>query len=244
MLTSLAKIILAPALLKQARYVRTHTPRLPEPEGPREGVIEGAADTQSDVSPLRVLIVGDSAGAGVGVERQEQALSGQLLRCLQHTFPGRRIHWCLWAKNGDTTAMALIKLHLRPRQDFDVVITSLGVNDVTRNVRPYRFRRQQQALVDLLTSKFSARHVILTAVPPMHSFPALPQPLRWFLGQQASRLTRELDTVAAVNDNCEVLDVAFPLEPGLMASDGFHPGEKGYPLWAEAIVKRIVEAKL
>ncbi|WP_194757192.1 SGNH/GDSL hydrolase family protein [Aliidiomarina indica] len=240
MLTSLAKIILAPALLKQARYVRTNTPRLPEPEGPREGVIAGNAESK----PLRILIVGDSAGAGVGVATQEHALSGQLLSCLQQTFPGRAIHWCLWAKNGDTTAMALIKLHIREAREFDVVVTSLGVNDVTRNISPYRFRRQQQALVELLASKYAAKHVILTAVPPMHSFPALPQPLRWFLGRQAERLTRELDTVAAVNDHCEVLHVAFPLDPELMASDGFHPGQKGYPLWADAIARRIAEAKL
>ncbi|RUO27445.1 SGNH/GDSL hydrolase family protein [Aliidiomarina sanyensis] len=240
MLTSIAKLLLAPVLLKQGRTVRKTTPRLPEPDGDREGHITGI----SDLPILRVLILGDSAGAGVGVPTQEQALSGQLIQQLQRAFPGRELTWCLWAKNGDTTAMALTKLHLREAQEFDVVVTSLGVNDVTGNVAPYRFRRQQQALIDLLRERFGARHIILTAVPPMHLFPALPQPLRWFLGRQASRLTKELDTIAAVNDGCEVLDVSFPVEPGVMAEDGFHPGEKGYPLWAEAVTRKIIEAKL
>lgn len=240
MLTSIAKLLLAPVLLKQGRTVRRTTPRLPEPEGDREGRIAGA----SDQAPLRVLILGDSAGAGVGVEHQDQALSGQLVQQLQRAFPGREIIWCLWATNGDTTAMAIIKLHLRKPRTFDVVVTSLGVNDVTGSVAPYRFRRQQQALIEVLGERFAARHIILTAVPPMHLFPALPQPLRWFLGQQAKRLTKELDTIAAVNDGCEVLDINFPLEPGVMADDGFHPGVKGYPLWAEAVARKIVEAQL
>ncbi|RUO19969.1 lipase [Aliidiomarina iranensis] len=233
MLISLYKFILAPWLLVQGKRVRSQTPRLPEPSGERSGVICG------EKPPLRVLICGDSAAAGVGVETQSEALAGQLVAELQQRFPMRQIEWQLWAKNGDSTAVTLTKLHMKPAQYFDLVVTSLGVNDVTGQTSPAKFRRNQQALIQLLQEKFHAAQILLTALPPMHLFPALPQPLRWFLGQQARRLTRELDTVAAVNHACDVLDVSFPMHANVIASDGFHPGPVGYKLWAQAIVENI-----
>lgn len=233
MLINLSKIVFAPILLMQGKRVRLNTPRLPEPTGERSGVICG------EKPALRVLICGDSAAAGVGVAAQHEALSGQVVAALQRRFPLRHIEWQLWAKNGDNSAVALIKLHLQPAQQFDVVITSLGVNDVTGNVSATQFRRCQQAIVQLLQEKFHASQILLTALPPMHLFPALPQPLRWFLGQRARMLTRELDTVAAVNHGCEVLDVSFPMGENTIASDGFHPGLEGYRLWAQAAVRKI-----
>ena len=57
---------LGPVLLAQGHYVRRVTPRLPEPEGLRQGV-EGSGP------PLRLLILGDSSAAGVGVATQAEA---------------------------------------------------------------------------------------------------------------------------------------------------------------------------
>ena len=71
----IAAIALGPLLLLQGRRVRRSVPRLPEPTGPRSGCV-GAGRS------LRVLIAGDSAAAGVGSANQDQALSGQLIRCL------------------------------------------------------------------------------------------------------------------------------------------------------------------
>lgn len=56
MLYPLSTLALGPLLLGQGRYVRRVTPRLPEPEGERQGVI-GAGPA------LRLLILGDSAGS-------------------------------------------------------------------------------------------------------------------------------------------------------------------------------------
>ena len=77
----LAAIGLAPVIIAQGLYVRRVTPRLPEPEGERSGV-NGAGP------PLSLLILGDSAAAGVGVATQDQALSGQLVSAPWFRFPG------------------------------------------------------------------------------------------------------------------------------------------------------------
>jgi len=79
MIESLSRIVLGPLLLAQGLYVRRFTPRLPEPQGPRAG-------SCGQGPSLRLLVVGDSAAAGVGVSHQDDALAGQLATCLARDF--------------------------------------------------------------------------------------------------------------------------------------------------------------
>lgn len=231
-----ATAALGPLLLAQGRHVRRVTPRLAEADGPRGGA-DGAGP------PLRLLVLGDSAAAGVGVASQSDALAGQLVRALA---PFHRVEWRLLARTGATTQNLLDWLDAEPDARFDAVVTSLGVNDVTDGVPPARWLDAQAALVERLTARFGAAHVVLTAVPPMHRFPALPQPLRWYLGLRAARLNAALSRWAAGRPACEFLQVDMPLTRDAMASDGFHPGTQACAAWAgqaaAAIRRRIAAA--
>jgi lysophospholipase L1-like esterase len=231
-----ATVALGPLLLAQGRHVRRVTPRLAEAAGPREGVA-------GDGPPLRVLVLGDSAAAGVGVTTQRQAFAGQLVDALA---PSHRVAWKLLARTGATTRDLLDWLAAEPPTPFDVAVTSLGVNDVTDGVAPARWLHRQAALVQLLQTRFEVAHVFLSAVPPMGRFPALPQPLRWYLGLRAQRLDAALAAWAAGQAGCEHVPFGFPLEPGLMASDGFHPGASACATWgrqaAAAVTRRLSRA--
>ncbi|WP_423758891.1 SGNH/GDSL hydrolase family protein [Burkholderia sp. NLJ2] len=224
-----ATAALGPLLFAQGRYVRRVTPRLPEAAGPRAGVA-------GDGPPLRVLVVGDSAAAGVGVATQRDALSGQLAHVLAATH---RVSWKLLAHTGLTTQDLVDWLAAEPVEPFDVAVTSLGVNDVTGGVPPARWRAQQAELVRLLAARFRVGHVILSAVPPMERFPALPQPLAWYLGRRAKRLNTALAGWAATQPHCTFLRVALPLERHLMAADGFHPGEAACAVWAAQVAAAV-----
>ncbi|AYZ66900.1 SGNH/GDSL hydrolase family protein [Burkholderia multivorans] len=217
-----ATAALGPLLLAQGRHVRRVTPRLDEAAGPRSGVT-------GDGPPLRLLVLGDSAAAGVGVATQRDAFTGQLANALA---PFRRVSWKLLARTGMTTQDLVDRLAAEPAEAFDAAVTSLGVNDVTAGVPPARWRAAQATLVELLATRFSVEHVILSAVPPMERFPALPQPLRWYLGLRAKRLNAMLAGWAATQPRCTFLPCAVPLEPHLMASDGFHPGAAACASWA------------
>ncbi len=81
------KFILAPILIFQGKSVRKNTLRLPEASGQRKG-IQGSGETN-----IRILIIGDSASAGVGIDRQANALSGQILICFGQ---GYKIEWELF----------------------------------------------------------------------------------------------------------------------------------------------------
>jgi lysophospholipase L1-like esterase len=226
----IATLALGPLLLAQGLHVRRTVPDLPEPEGPRSGIAgSGRA--------LRLLIVGDSAAAGVGAPSQDQALAGRLAVALAPTF---HLHWTLLAFTGATTADMLDRLRHADAERYDVVLTSLGVNDVTGGRSLATWRRQQEALVDLLAVRFGARRILLSGLPPMHRFPALPQPLRWYIGSRARDFDRVLAEVAAGRPGCEFLALGHEMmDTSAMAGDGFHPGPPIYALWAREAAQRI-----
>lgn len=226
---AIAKLALGPVLLVQGNRVRRDTPVLPEPWGPREGVA-------GEGPPLRVLVVGDSAGAGVGASTQDEALTGRIVARLRDRF---RVEWRLIARTGATTESTIRHLdHLAPFAT-DAVVTSLGVNDVTGDVGVARFLDLQARLHALLRERFGARLILATALPPMDRFPALPQPLRWYLGARARELDRALAAALPDGKGAEYLVPDGELESAHMASDGFHPGPTVYDSWGAAAARRI-----
>lgn len=186
--------------------------------------------------PLRLLILGDSAAAGVGASTQDEALSGQLAAALAPRF---EVSWKLVARTGATTDDTLKTVAAMPREPFDVVVTSLGVNDVTGGVSPGRWLAGQQQLVTLLRRDFGATRVLLSSVPPMHLFPALPQPLRAYLGAQAHRYNVALQSFADATEGCVRVPLDLTQESVHMASDGFHPGPELYTAWAARLADRL-----
>ncbi|MCA9796243.1 MAG: SGNH/GDSL hydrolase family protein, partial [Candidatus Eremiobacteraeota bacterium] len=143
------------------------------------------------------------------------------------------VDYRLLAVSGATT-LDVIEWLLRERPwPADLVVTSLGVNEVTRGRRLSTWRSRQQALVELLRREFSTGPIVLSAVPPMGDFVGLPQPLRWYLGQRANLLDRALEALPG----CRVVGVDGCLSP-LLASDGFHPGPGIYRVWAERILEQ------
>ena len=117
-------LLLSPVLLLQAVITKWRTPNLSEPPGPREGIT-------GEGPPIRLLVIGDSAAAGVGADHQDEALAGQLVKRLAGHFC---VDWKLEAVTGATTASTLKSLTHLGEGKYDVVVTSLGVNDVTSTI--------------------------------------------------------------------------------------------------------------
>lgn len=209
--------------------VRKHALVLPEASGERCGASGAGA-------PLRVLILGDSSAAGVGVETQKQALSGQLVNVLSQDY---LVTWNVLAQTGATTASTLDWMQNHPAATFDVAVVALGVNDVTRSVPLRRWLRQSDQLFDVLADKFSVQRIYTSSLPPLGHFPAFPHPLRWLIGLTATRYNTHMTALQAARPDVERLQMDLPLDPGLMARDGYHPSAKTYTLWAEQVANRI-----
>lgn len=222
--------ILGPVLFLQARYMRFVTPRLPKPEGACSGV-EGSGP------PVRLLVTGDSAAVGVGARSQDEALCGQLVRQLaQH----HTVHWQLLAESGLETPGLLQLLEDAPSAPFDVVVISMGGNDVTALVPPRRWTQLQQHVAYVVARRFNPRLLVHSAAPPMHALTAIPQPLRWFFGRWAEEMNRHLARCLG-GTPCRRVMLKHPDIPASegLASDGFHPGPRGYAAWAEVLGQQI-----
>lgn len=224
-------------------------PTLAEPAGPRVGT----AGDPHHPAPLRLLLLGDSAALGLGAATQEEALLGHLVRTLAPHTP---LRYQLIARSGATTAGTRQHLAARawtPDDAADVVVTSLGLNDVTRGRAPEAIVSDLEGIVTLLAAQTGARRVILSGLPPIGRFPALPQPLRGYLGRQAAAADRAIVHWAASRPPAagtpvvEHLPLPFDTHPALagvslaeaMASDGFHPGPRIYQAWGEALAQRV-----
>ncbi|EPX79253.1 SGNH/GDSL hydrolase family protein [Litoreibacter arenae] len=223
------KLALLPVLAAQGWRARKSARLLPEPEGPREGVTgEGAL--------LRLLIIGDSSAAGVGVGTQADAISGRLVSALAQT---RRVDWRLNAVSGATTAQTLQRLTAEETGPFDMAVTALGVNDVTKGATLRRWLGHQREMCDRLREDFGCAHVFVSGMPPIGSFPLLPDPLRWVLAEQGRRWDRALIAMLEDMEGCHHVKAAESLTPEQMSEDGFHPGPQVYRMWAEAVLEEM-----
>ena len=171
----LATFGLLPVVLIQGTKVRSNAPRLREASGDREG-------KTGQGKPLSLLILGDSAAAGVGVETQQDALSGAIITELQGEF---MLQSKLHAKTGDTTKQVYQAIQQLEPKKYDVVVTSVGVNDVTKLISAKTWIKQQKQLFTQIQNHFQPKLIIVSGVPPMQHFPALPNPLAWLFGQYA-----------------------------------------------------------
>ena len=209
-----------------------NTPRLAEPEGERIGQ-KGVGKS------LSLLILGDSAAAGVGVNVQDDALLGSILKELSSEFS---IQFYLHATTGFTTDQVIQSIQTLETQHFDVIITSVGVNDITKFTSPQAWIAKQKQLYQILKHKFSPQLTIASGVPPMDQFPALPNPLAWLFGQYAKAMNLELGQFVAQQKQMEWIE--YDLKKFLtlnlaMAKDGFHPSKEIYQYWGKQVAEKI-----
>ncbi|OAL86260.1 lipase [Acinetobacter sp. SFD] len=232
MLLKAATIALIPALVIQGNRIKKNTLRLPEPEGAREG-------QTGTGNKLSLLILGDSAAAGVGVEHQDDALLGAILHELKDDF---EIDWKLQAKTGDTSSKVIHALDQIEVQHYDVIVTSVGVNDVTKLIPVEVWIQKQEQLYSKIQQKFSPKLIIAAGVPPMNMFPALPNPLAWLFGQYAKQMNQQLENF--VNQQVNMQWIEYDIEKYRamnlqMAADGFHPSKEVYTLWGQEVAGKI-----
>jgi len=235
------KLALLPLLLAQGRRVRATALKLPEAAGERHGVA-GTGQVA-----LRVLIVGDSSAAGVGVGTQDDAFAGQLAQALAERT-GAAVAWQLVATSGHTAQDAARALANAALATADLLVTALGVNDVVSQTRPAQFLRSLDEIHALAVTRAQVTHSWHCGLPPMGTFPLLPQPLRWTLGRDAAHLDDAL--VRHLEGQTARLHLPLPEAPrmpgkddatpeGWMARDGFHPGLLGYRQWGRQVAEAI-----
>ena len=260
-LASVARdVLLAPIYIHQGRKIKRETVRLPEPNGERHGQVQlndTALSEDKTEQVLNLMIVGDSAAAGVGSQTQQEALVGRLIPILAQqnelcsSFD--TLNWSLQATTGHTSFDILRRLYVlpAPSQPVDIMLLSVGVNDTTTKVPLDKWHQQIEDIIAIAQRKFGVRELIFLSLPPMADMPAIPAPLNQFVGAKALLLDQTLQQICAAHDGVNYMATDFarmieehsngtPIDIAVMfASDGFHPSSLMYGYWAQQVAERI-----
>jgi lysophospholipase L1-like esterase len=223
---------LLPLVLPQALWVRSRAPRFAPAAGPRSGEIGTGR-------PLSLLALGDSIVAGVGAGSMDQALAGATARALADRGPWR-ITWRSLGLTGAGIHWAREQARQLPQdQAIDVVVISIGINDVTGLVRSARWNRALEDLLAELHDRFPRAVVAVLGLPPLHRFPLLPWPLNAVLGLRARTFDALAQRAASVGDRRAFVALQFEARPEQFAADGYHPDPRSYGQLGEAVAAAL-----
>jgi len=249
--TELARRLKREALDKAERLVDRCRRRLSRRESPR----------------FRVLFLGDSLVNGVGGERSEGGppLPRRVCRALADKLDVQ-VEWrALGVTGGDLRAMRseLVPEIKRDGLAYDVVVVMCGLNDFKYLARgelrtPWAFRDELQTLLAEIRAECGDKtRIVLPALPV--ALASFQEPLRSYIIFIANQWDQQKQAVAAKsrqllhNTNCNksvlFVDAVVPPPPlperpaqTFVASDGVHPNESGYELWAQHIAAVLYAA--
>jgi lysophospholipase L1-like esterase len=195
-------------------------------------------------SRLVYVVIGDSTGAGVGAPYE----SGIAIGTARYLAQTHRVAMTNFSISGARTKGVLEKqvagaAALKP----DVVLLTVGANDVTHLTPVWTMRRALGAIVKRLRAANPAVSIIITGSPDMGSPPRIPRLLRGIASWRTKAVNRMFVaearklglTFAPIAERTGPL---FRRDRSLFEADRFHPNARGYATWIpvinEALAKR------
>ncbi|MDP3848451.1 MAG: SGNH/GDSL hydrolase family protein [Pseudomonas sp.] len=233
----LLALLLLPVLVPQALRTRRRALRLAPAAGPQQGL----AGAEFAGPALRVLLLGESTVAGVGVACQTQGLAARLAHALAEQ-QRRPVAWQACGENGITASQACTRLLPQAlAAQADLLLLVFGVNDSTQLSSLRSWRQALTCMTQALQAQ--GAQVAFTAVPPLQHFSALPWLLRRVLDLRGALLDRQLRAVAR-QLGASYCPVALEFTADYLAVDGYHPSQLGYQVWASGLAPQLLSQQL
>jgi len=194
---------------------------------------------------LRLVILGDSTGAGVGVGAVGEAVGGQLAQRLARR--GWRVRLAGVAVSGSRCRDLGPQVSRALLGQPDIAVICIGANDALRGARLPSIRRDLGRAVGRLQS--AGVHTLVGTCPDLGAARALGQPLRTLAGRRGRQVAvaSASATRAAGGEPIDIGRITGPVfraDPGTLSEDCFHPSADGYRLWAEALHPSVEAAAL
>jgi lysophospholipase L1-like esterase len=217
-------------------------------------VMPAAGDTGRE--RLRMVVLGDSTTAGVGVERAEDSLPYLVARRIADA-EGRAVHVVSYGWAGARAAdlvrqqlpRAIEPLRATETESFlagaDIVAVVIGSNDATHNTPPGRFRTSLRTVLDGIRAAAPSARVVLAGIPAFRGALRGVEPLI-FLADQYARLLRPVSHSEAARAGAAYADLARDVPPlvrgrtDVLSRDQFHPSVVGYTAWADVIAEALL----
>lgn len=195
------------------------------------------------LTKTRIVMMGDSIGAGCGTENQENSISCVIAREIAtslYTDVVLKNVSVIGAQSRD-----LLDQVDRIKDDLpDIVIISIGANDILWTTSLHQSIMTLSRVVKYLSGR--GVEVFVIPCPNLGVLNLVPQPLRYLLGVLSTKYELAQSHVVksggghtlSVN---AILSPMFVSEPEAMfGPDRFHPSEKGYIMAAKAMLPHIL----
>ncbi len=236
-LGSIVSIPLLPWMYYAGKRVRQEVPKLKEAE-------DNIATIGPHSNTFNLLVLGESTMAGVGVSSHKDGFTGSLAGHLSEHHQ-RSVTWEVVARSGYTAG--LVSSRLVPKIKMtnpDLIVIGLGANDAFTLNTPRQWSENIISLIKQLQQKFEGIPIVFLNMPPIKEFPALPWVITSTVGKLVNILGEELEKLSAHFDgvyynsekiNLETWGKRYKLKgsSGQFFSDGIHPSEYTYKLWAK-----------
>lgn len=241
-LGSIIAIPLLPVMYFQGKRIRASVPRLPEATGP-----EGVCGPGSN-GVIRLLCIGESTFAGVGVKTHEEGFAGSLARALSEQLDAE-VQWKVYAKSGYTARAVKDKMVPRVTETAaDLIVIGLGGNDAFTLNTPWAWQRDVRGLIEALRQRFGDTPIVFANMPPIREFPAFTPLIRFtignhveILGEALQAITAELPNVYFSSRTITLRDwitrLGVDASPADFFSDGVHPSRLTYQAWAKDLAE-------
>jgi len=193
----------------------------------------------------RVLVLGDSTAVGTGASRPEDTISGRFAR----DYPDSQI--LNMAENGGLVRDVCGQIDKVSEQVFDLVILSVGGNDVWHLTRLSKIKDHLNNVLPKLVAMSNGR-VIFLIYNNIGSAPIFPFVMRGFLKRRCIKIQNVIKEVSYKNKVPTIdlfsddsgrnpfLDDSVNAE--LFAPDGIHPSSEGYKLWYNRMWRKMTES--
>ena len=223
-----------PLLWFQGMRLKKEVLRLPTPEDRPYGICTGKD------KDFNILGLGESPMAGVGIPKHSLTLTG-LTAVRLNELLGCNVNWKILAESGLTLKNLNKLIREQSDENADLVLVSMGGNDVFQLTPPWIWKNNINTCVKLLFQNYKKPLILFSPVPPVGRFPAIPNPLRFAFGFWEFLLQASLANTINSMDNSYLLDERFPDGTEYYLEDGIHPSPLAYDPWSEKLAIRTLE---
>ena len=200
------------------------------------------SDKPMTTGPIVYVALGDSTGAGVGA--REGGYVVRLFKNIEERRPGSNLsNFCV--SGADTEDVVRAQLDRAVAMNPDLVTVGIGINDIGHGLTLDQFSKNYEQILSTLKEKTSAR-IVVTNLPDISSAPRIPRPARAEYQRQIIQFSRRLEEIAArhgvtVFDIYTITTQELASHPEYFSSDGFHPSDAGYEMWAQQMWPTIAQ---
>ena len=200
------------------------------------------SDKPMTTGPIVYVALGDSTGSGVGA--REGGYVVRLFKRIEEQRPGSKLN-NLCVSGATTEDVLRSQLERGVAMNPDLVTVGIGINDIGHGLTLDQFSKNYEQILSTLKEKTRAR-IVVTNLPDISTAPRIPGPVRREYQQQIIQFSRRLEEIAArhgvtVFDIYTITTQELASHPEYFSSDGFHPSDAGYEMWAQQMWPTIAQ---